>query len=107
MPASAALTAKHTWFMLSGTTGKCGLSPQSPQSFYANSIGMAGMGLTVERIVPQDVIKDDKGDIHVTVHATVDGTKGTMEFFTSLANCDQYVKDNHVTPQGAPDADIN
>jgi hypothetical protein len=61
----------------------------------------------VDRIGPDDVTKDDKGNIHVHISMTRNGESFNAEFFTSKDACGQFVKDDGITPEQAPAGDIN
>ena len=56
---------------------------------------------------PGDVSKDADGSVHVTVRMKHNGEPSRMDFFTSLASCNKYITDEGITPDGAPDSDIN
>jgi hypothetical protein len=101
--------AHRSWFMLDYTDAQCHVSEQSPQAVYdAFDTPLGHMqGVVLERIAPNDVIKDANGDIQVNISGTRNGDPIQMHFFTSFAACKQYVIDNSVTPEEADKNDIN
>jgi hypothetical protein len=106
---SAEAAARHTWYYVNYDAGACELSNQTPEemlAFVAGPFGR-GMGYEVGRISPDDVVKTGNGQIHVTLRTTLDGRPHNGEFFTSKAMCDDFVKNEQITPQSAPSGDIN
>jgi hypothetical protein len=99
----------RTWYVLNYAQGMCENSKTSPEVVYnmiSSPLGH-GSGMTIERIRPNDVIKDDKGNIHVHMTGTRDGTPMELNFFTSKEACDSYVRANNIVPQQADRSDIN
>lgn len=99
---------KHVWFNVDYANGGCVISAKTPkQMFNTYAIHGAETGVTIDRIDPGQVFKDDKGNIHV--HMT--GKHGDhfiyMDYFTSAVDCKKFVVDQGVKPQQADGADIN
>jgi hypothetical protein len=88
MPAEAA--PKHVWFDVNYGSGTCDKSLMTPEEFYRSMafspMGKA-MGVVVSPISPENVTKDDKGNIHVHVDATRNGDPVASDFFTLKADC--------------------
>jgi hypothetical protein len=106
---SAQAAPKHTWFNVNFGSGQCELSKLSPADTLALLAGPVGrgMGYETDRIAPDDVVKTPDGQLHVTVRATINGVPHNAEFFTSKPLCDAFVKGTGLTPQSAPENDIN
>jgi hypothetical protein len=51
--------------------------------------------------------EDGSGQIHVTIRATLNGIPNYANYFTSKDMCDDFVKNEQITPQSAPSGDIN
>jgi hypothetical protein len=64
-------------------------------------------GIDIDPIAPDQVTKDDQGNIHVAMTGTSPQGPTEWNFFTSKAECDKFVTDNGITPQQAPEGDIN
>jgi hypothetical protein len=96
----------HKWFMYNAAENTCGASPDSPQGFYNKTLLYGHLaGVQMLPIAPDDVEKDDKGNIKVTIRGTRDGEDVTVKFFTLLDDCKSYAADKD--PQQAPSSDIN
>lgn len=99
---------RHTWYELDFRSATCGPSGSPAELTSAKGVFVAhSMGASINPISPSDVEKDDKGNIHVTVHGTRDGNAARWQFFTSRAACDAYVTKNGVVPDQANSGDIN
>jgi hypothetical protein len=107
--ASASAAARHTWYDVDYGAGTCEKSPATPEEFYKMSFTPTGrsLGMVVSPISPENVTKDDKGNIHVHVDATRNGDPVGADFFTAKDQCDQFVKDKNIVPEQAPSGDIN
>jgi hypothetical protein len=106
---SASAAAKHTWFDVSYGTGACEKSSLSPEGFYNMTLTSVGrsLGIVASPISPENVTKDEKGNIHVHVDAMRNGDPVGADFFTSKDQCDQFVKDQKIVPEQAAHDDIN
>jgi hypothetical protein len=105
---SANAAAKHTWYAVDYAHGNCMLSQWTPEAFHTMQYAMRPQtGIEMDPIAPDQVSKDDKGNIHV--HETGSGPNGALDFnfFTSKDACDKFVKDEGISPQQAPEGDIN
>jgi hypothetical protein len=104
-----ALKTGHPWFVVKYAQGKCALSDQTPEQVYnLLSTPFAHMSsVSVDRITPDDVTKDDNRDIHVHTTGMRNGGGIVMDFFTSQPECAKFLNDNHVTPQEAAHDDTN
>jgi hypothetical protein len=87
----------------------CEDSKTTPEAVYNMMSSPFGhmSGVSVQRIAPSDVIKDDKGNIQVNMEGTRDGNSIWLHFFTSKEACDSYVRDNNIVPEQADRKDIN
>jgi len=106
---SAEAAPRHVWYYVNYGSGACEKSQQTPEemwSILAGPIGR-GEGYEVGRISPDDVVKTDSGQIHVTIRATLNGIPNYANYFTSKDMCDDFVKNEQITPQSAPSGDIN
>jgi len=108
LAAPAQANQRHTWFFVNYAQGKCSFSVKTPEETY-NEIYSFGAqtGMTVNRISPNDVDKDDNGNIHVHMTGTKDGEFFSMDFFTTIRACEQYIKLLNVKPSQARSGDIN
>jgi hypothetical protein len=61
--AFAAKPVKHTWFQLNYPAAKFVFSKMSPQEFYNFVFAGAVSGMTLDPIGPNDVVKDDDGNV--------------------------------------------
>jgi hypothetical protein len=104
-PAQAA--PKHKWFILNYATGVCeGPKSFTPEEFY-NITNAANAGTTVDRIGPENVDKDDHGEIHVHMTGTYASGPVSWDLFTSIEGCNVFAAINNVKPEQAPSGDIN
>ena len=88
--------------------GNCLTSPWTPEQFHTMQYALRSTtGIDMDPIAPGDVEKDAAGEIHV--HETGSGPNGALDFnfFTSKGACDMFIKDEGISPQQAPDSDIN
>lgn len=100
--------AAHTWYVLDYNDGKCDKSKLSPEQFQVISTTVGhSMGLFMDRITPDAVHKDDKGNIQVDMTGTRDGVPVEMHYFTSIIGCNAFIADKGITPEGASSGDIN
>jgi len=101
--------ASHQWYAVNYSSGKCIVSPGSPQDLYNvfSSDKAHSDGYSINRIAPSDVIKDDKGNIQVSITGTENGNHVEWHFFTSMEACSNFIRDNNVTPGQADKSDIN
>lgn len=106
---AAAPKKGHSWVVVDYSKGVCEPSPYTPDQVQTSLSGAAGHanGATADRIAPEDVSKDEAGNIHVTVRVTHDGEKGAIEFFTSADKCNSFLVDNGVQAEAANKDDIN
>jgi hypothetical protein len=105
---SAHAAAKHKWYAVDYAHGSCMTSPWTPEEFHTMQYALrATTGIDMDPIAPGYVEKDAAGAIHV--HETGSGPNGALDFnfFTSEAACNKFVKDEGISPQQAPDSDIN
>lgn len=105
----AAPKSGHTWFNVNYADGVCEKSAATPERTQGTmDSSMARLqGVSMDRISPDDVEKGTDGNIHVTLHGTQNGSPVTMEFFTSMAACKDFLNTEGVTRQQAPGEDIN
>lgn len=103
-----AARAGRVWWMVDFRTAKCAVSKLSPAQMYEASVAYGqSAGMTFRQITPADVEKDDKGNIHVTMHGDDNGNFFNADFFTAKDACEKYLVDNDITPGQASGADIN
>lgn len=108
--AAAPKKTGHTWIAVNAADGVCEPSEiGSPDHFFTILNGPTGhaSGFAVDRITPDNVEKDDAGNIHVTVTFTKDGTAMHAEFFTSMQKCQDYLSTEGIAAQAANHDDIN
>jgi opacity protein-like surface antigen len=105
---SASAAQRHVWFAVDYANGRCAPAPMTPEQFYLISNEMAAQtGTTVDRIAPENVEKDSQGNIHVSVTGMSHGEPSNWEFFTSKAACEKFITDKGISPEQAPNGDIN
>jgi hypothetical protein len=104
---SAEAAPKHKWFIIDARNASCVTTDQTPEQFQAEAEGPEGhlQGVTAATIAPNDVTKDDAGNIRVTVRGTDQQGPVHWSFFTSREACDLAAK--AMTPEQAPTGDIN
>jgi hypothetical protein len=98
----------HKWYMVDYSNGDCKSAPVTPEQFYnLASVSSARTGISMDRIAPENVTKDDNGGIHVHMTGNRPDGGAQWDFFTSKAACNKYVKDEGIAPEQAPSDDIN
>jgi hypothetical protein len=100
--------AKHKWYAADYAHGSGLTSPWTPEEFRTMQYALRSTtGIDMNPIAPGDVEKDDKGAVHV--QETGSGPNGALDFnfFTSKDECDKFVNDERISPQQAPNSDIN
>jgi hypothetical protein len=109
---AAQASTKHKWYMVNYAEGTCGPAPGNgtPEEMYQALLILSPRigGPMPNRISPDDVTKDPNGIIHV--HMTgkaANGDDAYWDFFTDIKACQVYMSDNGITPQEAPNSDIN
>jgi hypothetical protein len=107
---SAHAADRHTWWSVRADDATCELSSFTPEQFvhYANSPEGHAVGMSAERISPDDVDKNPAtGDIRVMVHGKLNGEEKAAYFFTSKEDCDRFIKYSGKKPEQAPHDEIN
>lgn len=106
---TTAAPVKHTWFSVNYAEAKCERSEDTPEQIWDTLSGPLShmQGYTVDRIGPDNVTKDDKGVIHVHITGTHNGNTYGMNFFTSKAACDAFIKEQGIEAEGADSSDLN
>jgi hypothetical protein len=84
---SANAAARHTWFELNYSQGRCDHAQGSPEELYKAS--QAWPGFVLERIPPGNVTKSDNGDLHVRVDGKHKGEPIHYDLFSTLKACER------------------
>jgi hypothetical protein len=63
-------------------------------------------GMTIDRITPDDVVKDGHGNIRVNMTGTMTGKQSEIHFFTSKAEHHELIKSQDVAPEQAKSGDL-
>jgi hypothetical protein len=99
---------RHTWVMVNYAAGTCAPVTFTPEEFYNGvNVRSSETGTHMDRIVPENVDKDASGAIHVRTTGTNLSGPVHWDFFTSKDFCDNFVRDQGITPEQAPADDIN